>query len=45
MISVPVGLNGIATNEPVRASPPALFGRELICLVTTPDKMVMEAAP
>jgi len=45
MIPAPAGLNGIATHEPVRASPPVLFGRELICLVTTPDKMVMEAAP
>lgn len=45
MTPVQFGLNGIATHEPVRASPPALFGRELICLVTTPDKMVMEAAP
>lgn len=45
MTPVRIGLNGIATNELVRASPPVLFGRELICLVTTPDKMVMEAAP
>ncbi|CAO3363612.1 hypothetical protein [Azospirillum palustre] len=44
MTPVRIGLNSIATNEPVRASPPLLFRRELICLVTKPDKMVMEAA-
>lgn len=45
MTLVRIGLNSIATNDPVRASPPVPFGRELICLVTTPDKMVTEAAP